>query len=58
LAGRMLLADVGPNPFNSDPRHRWPARGFRPETAVRHDIALLQSQLEALRELRASLNGL
>jgi hypothetical protein len=55
-----LFERVGPNPFNSDPHYERPFRGlpthrFQPEPAYHHDIALLKSQLEALHEIRASL---
>jgi hypothetical protein len=56
--GTALFASVGPNPFNCDPRYRCPVRGFEPEPAYRHDIALLKSQLASLREIRASLDTL
>ena len=51
-----LCARVGPNPFNRDPRSRWSTRGFRPETACHHDLALLRSQLASLHEIRAGLD--
>ena len=55
--GSHLCEDVGPNPFNRDPRYRWSTRGFRPETACHHDIALLKAQLGSLRELCAGLDS-
>jgi hypothetical protein len=56
FAGGHRVEGIGPNPFHSDPHYRISARGFCPETACQHDLALLQSQLEALRELRASID--
>jgi hypothetical protein len=48
--GRDLFAVIGPNPFNARPYRR-----FQPEADYRHDIELLKSQLQALREILASL---
>ena len=55
--GSHLFEGIGPNPFNRDPRYRWPTRGFRPETACHHAITLLKSQLGSLRELCAGLDS-
>jgi hypothetical protein len=49
--GGNLVACVGPNPFNSDPRYR-----FHPEPDNQHDIKLLKSQLGSLREIFAGLD--
>src|SRR5688500_1131577 len=40
-----LIASVGPNPFNIDPRHYQ----FQPARDYHHDITLLKSQLAGLR---------
>jgi hypothetical protein len=48
--GRDLFAALGPNPFNANPRYR-----FQSESDYRHDIALLRSQLGALREILAEI---
>ncbi len=49
--GSNLFKCVGPNPFNNDPRYR-----FHPEPDYHHDIQLLKSQLESLREILTSLD--
>ena len=48
--GTDLFAAVRRNPFNAGPYRR-----FQPESDYRHDIELLKSQLQALREILASL---
>ena len=52
FAGGNLVEDVGPNPFNCDPRYR-----FHPESDYHHDITLLTSQLGSLKEILASLDS-
>ena len=54
--GCTLLAGIGPNPFNTDPRYGTSTRRFQAETAYHHDLALLHAQLEGLRELLAGIN--
>ena len=58
--GSNLIETVGPNPFNTDPDYRPPVRGiptheFQSEPAYHHDIALLKSQVAALREILAEI---
>ena len=48
--GRDLFAVIGRNPFNAGPYRR-----FQREPDYHHDIALLKLQLQALREILASL---
>ena len=47
-----LIASVGPNPFNTDPRHY----RFQPMRDYHHDITLLKSQLAGLREILAEID--
>jgi len=48
-----LIASVGPNPFNCDPRHY----RFQPARDYHHDITLLKSQLAGLREILAEIES-
>jgi hypothetical protein len=50
--GSNLMASVGPNPFNTDPRHY----RFQPARDYHHDITLLKSQLAGLREILAEID--
>jgi len=56
FAGDYHMEGIRPNHFNNDPHYCVSTRGFCPEMACQYDLALLQSQLEALRELRASID--
>jgi hypothetical protein len=47
-----LIASVGPNPFNCDPRHY----RFQQTRDYHHDITLLKSQLAGLREILAEID--
>ena len=49
FAGDYHMEGIRPNHFNSDPHYCVFTRGFCPEMACQYDLALLQSQLEALR---------
>jgi hypothetical protein len=50
--GNALVATIGPNPFNTDPRYL----RFQPEPDYHHDIGLLKSQLASLREILVEIS--
>jgi len=48
--GRNLFESIGPNPFNAHPFYR-----FDSKSDCQHDIKLLKSQFQSLKEIFASL---